>query len=136
MWEKLVPHSLLTSTLHTTMSKIVNLITKLGYVFNDRVLDDNTVQLVSIRLNEGHLVTLDGAKPLTFQPALRWNASMNAFVVLVKDDENNELGALRGQCITQVIEGVYTLECVGQRKITVVAHDVAGREELLQYADA
>lgn len=114
------------------MSKI-NLITKLGYVIDDRALDDQTAQLVANRLNEGHLVTLDGAKPLTFQPALRW-IGWDTFLVLVKDEEGNELGALKGQCIEQLLEGVYVLKCGGPHGITVVAHDLEGREALMQYA--
>ena len=111
----------------------INLLYKGGYVIDNSELDHNTSQLMASVLNDGKLVTLDGAKPLHFQPALRWEG-WDGFVVLVKDDENNEIGVMRGKCITQIIEGVYTLKCGGPHGLTVVAHDPECREALLKYA--
>ena len=112
-----------------------NLIDKLGYTDADSRLDINTSKLVANRLNEGRLVTVDGAKPLHFHPAQRQDCGLYKFVVLVKDDEDNELGVLFEQCIHQLLEGVYSLcRLEFPRWIHVVAHDMEGREALLKYA--
>ena len=118
------------------MYRTFNLIDKLDYTDADSQLDVNTSKLVANRLNEGRLVTVDGAKPLHFQPAPRQDYGLNKFVVLVKDDEDNELGVLPEQCIHQLLEGVYSLYSLEDpRWIHVVAHDMEGREALLKYAD-
>lgn len=118
------------------MYRTLNLIDKLGYTDADSLLDVNTSKLVANRLNEGRLVTVDGAKPLHFQPAPRQDYGLNKFVILVKDDEGNELGVLSEQCIDQIFEGVYSLYSLEDpRWIHVVAHDMEGREALLKYAD-
>ena len=117
------------------MYRTLNLIDKLGYTDADSSLDINTSKLVANRLNEGHLVTVDGAKPLHFQPVQR-QGWLDKFVILVKDDEDNELGVLPEQCIHQLLEGVYSLYSLEDpRWIHVVAHDTNGREALLKYAD-
>lgn len=117
------------------MHRTLNLIDKLGYTDADSRLDINTSKLVANRLNEGRLVTVDGAKPLHFQPVQRQDSWLYEFVILVKDDEDNELGMLSEQCIHQLLEGVYSLyNLESPRWIHVVAHDMEGREALLKYA--
>lgn len=117
------------------MYRTLNLIDKLGYTDADSRLDINTSKLVANRLNEGRLVTVDGAKPLHFQPTERQDCWLDKFVVLVKDDEDNELGMLFEQNIHQLLEGVYSLCRIEfPRWIHVVAHNMEGREALLKYA--
>ena len=117
------------------MSKILDLIAEINCASYRSVMNECDAALVSNQLNAGHLVTVDGAKPLHFKTApvrdLRdwYNTS-----ILVKDDKNNVLGELRVRYIEQIAEGVYTLKCGGPDGITVVAHDLDGRKALLSNA--